>query len=176
MRAAHLLEQVTDQERSFASVFASGLQIGADASAAFRSGVPEYDWKGFFAHPMIESPHSAVYLNSIPVLDLGQCQPRDHVMRMFGRIDETEGTNLSPGAVRAARGDAGGAPIEWGVQPSVAMRLLDLSQPLTFHTVLDAVRTACKADDTVPAKAVLGIAVGAATLLEPLLVEATSDL
>lgn len=169
VRAARLLEQVTDEERNFAAVFASGLQIGTDASAAFRAGVPAYDWKGFFAHPMVESSHGADYLGTIPVLDLGQCQPRDHVVRAFAKIDETEGTNLSPGAARAASGDAGGALIEWGVRPTVVTTLLDRSRPLTFHTVLDAVRTACRADDTVPAKAVLAVAIGAATLLEPLL-------
>jgi len=169
VRAGHLLARVGDQERNFARMMAGGLQGATDAGCAFRPGVPAYDWTGFFANPMIESPLGAEYLGNIPVFDVAQCHPRDHVVRVFRTIDETEGTDLSPGAARAVRGDAGGALIEWGVGPAAVTALLDRSRPLTFHSLLDSVRTACAEDDTVPAKAEPAVAIGAATLVAPLL-------
>jgi hypothetical protein len=169
VRARHLLDQVTAEERNFAGLLAGGLQPATDASSAFRPDVPPFDWAAFFANPMIDSPQTTEYLGGIPVLDLGQCQSPEHIVRVLKHVDDTEGTDLSTGAARATRGDAGGALIEWGVRPGTVTALVDRSRPLTFHSVLDSLRTACAEDDTVPEKAELGVAIAAATLVAPLL-------
>jgi hypothetical protein len=167
VRAAHLLDRLSEKEQKFAAIVASDLQTATDASSSFGPNTPAFDWTTFLANPVIGSPHSSEYLSQIPVFDAAQCQSSDQFVRFFHRMDEDEGTNLAPTAERARRGDAEGALTAWGTPASVVATLCDMSSPLTFHTLFGSLRTTTKADTTIPARAEIAVAISAAMLVAP---------
>lgn len=167
VRAALLLDRLSDQEQKVAAIVAADLQTATDASSSFGPNTPVFDWTTFLANPVIGSPHSSEYLNRIPVFDAAQCQSSDQFVRFFHRMDEEEGTHLAPTAERARRGDAEGALTAWGVPAGVVTTLCDMSSPVTFHALFDSLRTAATANATVPARAEMAVAISAAMLVAP---------
>jgi hypothetical protein len=129
--------------------------------------VPAFDWRGFLANPAIDTPHNGEYLDQVAILDVAQCQSPEDLVRFFHRMDETEGTRLSPAAERAFRGNAEEALLAWGVPAGSVTTLCDRNLPLTFHSLYDKIRTASKADTSIPTKAELAVAIAGASLVAP---------
>ncbi len=140
-RAALLLGQLGPRERNVADMFMHNLLAATELSSVFDESATRFDWKWFASAPSISSGRPPEYLHQIWLLDTLQCQSVPRLVEILDRTEQDANSALSKGAHLAATGSIEQALLTWGVAPDVAAHICDRHAALTFHSVVDELRT-----------------------------------
>jgi hypothetical protein len=113
----------------------SGAQRAGDIGSAIASG----DWAATWRHPAVNPFHGRDYLRMIEQYDDLQSRSTATLCTALSHFAVDSGVDLAQGLRRGERGSA--AVLEaWEMPARTRRKLLDPTQPLTFHSLYNAVK------------------------------------
>jgi hypothetical protein len=162
-RAARLLGQLDPRERQFIDMFAHNLLAATRSSSTFDPSATPFDWEWFAAAPSISSAQPPTYLHQIWVLDTLQCQAVSRLVEILEQVSQDSNPLVGTGAHLAAEGSVEQALRTWGVAPDTAAHVCDRRTAVTFHAIVNDLRTSLPTLNISP-DSVWGACVAAAQL------------
>ena len=120
-----------EKERSMVTTYVRKMALATLTAVSFDDD-EAFDWTAFAASCQIEQPRAG-HLAHIAELDRLMCSPRAALADEVASRLDSEGVRL------AQAGDTANALLAWGVPPATVRKIHDVSQPLPFHTLVEAI-------------------------------------
>lgn len=177
VRAAALLARASFSDQRFADLWLRQLVTATDSAASFGPGAALIDLDSLYANPRIDSPLDRSYLQGVRKLDKVQCTAAKDLAGGFPEINKLHECRLAAGGKAALAGRAEDALASWGVADPDRARILQSDRPLSFHSLLNSIRSGPRPQIELERDIALMCSLAAATVVAPLLVKegSTSD-
>ncbi|MEV0284757.1 hypothetical protein AB0H36_11635 [Kribbella sp. NPDC050820] len=167
VRAAALLSQFPPSDQQFSELWLHQVVAATDSAAAFNPAATSIDLNSIYSNPRIDSPLDRSYLQAVHTYDKVQCTEASVLVGNFPELDELQGTRLSPGGELALAGRPAEALAAWGVSAATTTQILETNRSLSFHSLLNSVRSGLKSQTDLDADTATMFALAAATAVAP---------